>query len=857
MSSPPSCQECGLAFEPDDVFCARCGRPAGRIAWAFSADRNTESGTVWVRKGEHFYLLARNIGVAPVRAEVDASMARGLRLEGVPFRRVAPGQVQVFELHHIPESEIGGAIQVRSDDGLRARWWERRSWQERALKISGSVRVREERWVIGSPCVLLPPGVRRQFVRVWNDSELERTFVTETPPETRVMALGVPTGPNPLATAAGASLNFGVEPHASRAEGHLANWKLGPDGHTVPIYRMARARTEKGCDVVVAIDFGTRNTGVRVRWRRTLVPTKPAGTVDAVGDRGGTPRFPTQMIVHRGERTFRWGQEAADAIAASRMSADEVPIANLKTHLREGRDRYTELHPDWTNAELVRRYFERLLHRLDEYFRTASPEHPVRRENLDVRYVLCRPVLDANEGDVEGARYEATLRSALESCGVPGRSITFIHEPVAAAIGVARRREELLALPDGAAVAIVDSGGGTTDVALARVRMEGGRVALDIAGSYAVHLEPDNPAMAILQRYGVEDRQVGGNVLDWALTDGLIRQAGAFLESEGRPVPRTLWKQPEQPGLVAAQMREFVVICRRMKERFARASTQYLNRPPGQPREEGEVLPFPNREDLEGVYLVHALYDEHLLEPILRPAAEDLAERINRASRATAASDPGVPQLANRMEVVEFGSMEDSEPEGPHTSTLPHLHTPTPSLRSTDVRRVFYVGGTNIDPFVRQHFARTFPLAPLENDAASQSEGRIAERLNAVVEGAVWLDEQLFAPSPLTLLLRVGTVEEVVLPEGAALLPASAATARFFTEVLEPGAELDACLVAEGGELPEPVVVARAFYRNDTTNVQEASLRLTTSRSEGQVAELQVGPVRREQWRFALVEEEP
>ncbi len=851
---------------------------------------------MWVRDGDGFYLVARNIGVASVRAEVDPTAARGLRLEGAPFRRVAPGQVQAFEFRHLAGEEILGLLRVRSDDGLREQWWERRSWRERALRLAGTVKVRAERWVVGSPAVLFPPEVRRQFVRIWNDSEVERTFQSETPADCKVTALGVPLGPNPLLLSPGGSLQLAMEPVGGRTEGPLTVWRAGPEAERLPIYRMRSSRPEKGCDLVVAIDFGTRNTGIRVRWRRTLVPAKPAGTVDAIGDRGQAARFPTQMVLHRSDRTFRWGSDAADYIAASRMTAEEVPVMNLKTYLREGDERYTQVRTEWTNAELVRRYFERIIHRLDEYLRTADPEHPVNRAHLDVRYVLCRPVLDANEGDVEGKRYEAALLSALGSCGIAERQVTFIHEPVAAAIGVARRRDELLALPDGTALAIVDSGGGTTDVALARVRLEAGRVSLDITGSYALHLAPDNPVMTALQYYGVRDRQVGGNVLDWALTHALMRNAAPLLEGEGgRPVPDSLWRPPADRNLAAAQMRDFVLICRQMKERFARASTQYLNRTPGQPREAGEVLPFPNRPDLQGIYLVHAHFDEHILAPTLRPVAEELVERINRHGGAgvrgqgseargqgSGARDQGAgvrsPELGGKASGAELQDREalgssspstagasDNSPssapaeavnDGSNSSFIPHLSSFTTRPRSTEVRRVFYVGGTNIDPFVRQHFSRSFPLAPQENDPNSQSDARIAERLNAVVEGAVWYDEQLYAPSPVTLLLRIGTVEEVIIPEGAALVPVGVASPKFFTEIVDPGEELNAYLVAEGSDLPEPVIVCRSFYRNDTPVPQEATLRLTTSREKGQVAELQVGPDRRDQWRFALVEGE-
>jgi Fe-S-cluster formation regulator IscX/YfhJ len=501
------------------------------------------------------------------------------------------------------------------------------------------------------------------------------------------------------------------------------------------------------------------------------------------------------------------------------MSVDEIAVDNLKTYLREGDERFRRLREEWSNAELLGRYFERIAQRLDEYFRDADPGRNLARAHLRLRYVLTRPVLDANEGDDDGRRYEEALLNAMARCGVDAADVTLVQEPVAAAVGIAKRRaDELLALADGSAVAVVDSGGGTTHVALGRVRLRDGRVSLDLAGSYALRLADDNPALealTALERHGFEGRrEVGGNVLDNVLLFQLATQAERLLESDGRPIPSNIWlragERPKPAGSLAAQarVRDLRNIARRLKERFARASTQYLNRPPGVPRPTDEVLPFPHREELQGIYLVHALYDEQILAAVFDPVVMELCDRISRGAAT--------------------------------------------NVRPSEVRRVFYVGGTNVDPFVRQHFGRMFPLAPGDDDAGSQSDARIQERMEAVVDGAVWFDEQLYAPSPLSLSIRAKGEEVNLVLEGAPLLPAGIAAPRFFVERLDPGAELEATLVAAGSGLDEPVEVARALFRNDEAQSREVALSILVSREWGCVAELQWGSERLPQWRFAL-----
>ena len=132
----------------------------------------------------------------------------------------------------------------------------------------------------------------------------------------------------------------------------------------------------------------------------------------------------------------------------------------------------------------------------------------------------------------------------------------------------------------------------------------------------------------------------------------------------------------------------------------------------------------------------------------------------------------------------------------------------------------------------------------------------MAERLNAVVEGAVWFDERLFAPSSVGLSLRVAGTEQRLLDTGAALPPSGIAAPRFVSGWLEPGEALDASLVADAPVLPEPLQVALGFYRNDGPEAEEFTLSVTCSSDRWAAADLQVGSRRLPQWRFALVETE-
>jgi len=818
-TSDLSCPACGAKPAAGDVYCTQCGSALARVVWSVSSDPSPGKGVVTLSPGGRFYLVALNEGSSPVDVRVDLSRAVGVVLVGAAVRRVEPERPHAFEVRHTESEAIEGVVELHSEDGPRRDWWERRSWRKEIRSLALAVRIREECWRIGAPTVLFAPASRRQYVRVWNDSDRERVLAVAGLPGFSVAAEGESPAGEPAPVAPGGSTEVCLQLEGRRDQVGAVTWQITTGADPVPVVVCQEPPRRPGTDAVVAIDYGTCNTRVRIRWRRGIVPGKPAGTVDVIGDTApsaGRPAarwFPSEMVLEVSERSFRWGSDAALHIRRGQLDTGEVAVRSLKTDLREGVERYKDHRPEWTAAELLRRFLERVVHQIDEYLRTADPHRPLSRASIRLRYVCGRPVLDEREGDKRGQAYETCFLRALEQCGISPDDVDFVFEPVAAALGIARSREDLLlGLPPDAVVAVVDSGGGTTDVALARPQVDGGALSLDICAAYALRLGDDNPALAMPYFPGRDRREVGGDVLDHALAYQLLSRAQEVLEADGRAVPQSL-RPPQLSQIDRKWLESFIDTCRTMKERFARVSTQYLNRLPGEPRDPSEALPFPNRPDLAGVRLVHDLYDRRVAAPILEPAVQDLASRI----------------------------AED--------------RTKGIGVRSTEVRYVFYVGGTCVDPFVRRRYGKAFPLARAESDDDAQSDARIRERLEAVVEGAVWYGERVFAPSPLTLTVRCQGEEATLVREGGPLSPRSVATGRLFTCVLEAGQTLDAQLIASGGALSEPIAVARAFHRNETGVPEEVTLDVRACRELGATAELIAGDRRDPQWRFALLED--
>ena len=270
-----------------------------------------------------------------------------------------------------------------------------------------------------------------------------------------------------------------------------------------------------------------------------------------------------------------------------------------------------------------------------------------------------------------------------------------------------------MALGEGSPIAVIDAGGGTTDIAVGYVSLKEGRVALDIRDTYALHLDTANPALPAVERFGDSDRcEFGGGCPGLlALTYRLLTDATALLETEGRAVPPRL--EVSATPLSAEERllreRELVLSCRTMKEAFAHVSTQHLTRSANQPVREHEHSIFANRPEYEGIYLEQSLVGDHLIAPILLTPLQDLRDQMEQ---------------------------DGFEAQG---------------IRPSKIKHIFYVGGTNIEFYLRQQFQEAFPelLAAAGGGRSGRGgRGALQERLNAVVEGAVWWDEALFAASP-------------------------------------------------------------------------------------------------------------
>ncbi len=824
------CSNCKQSLDSNDRFCTQCGQSTARIYWYSSVDNQPRAGCSAIPDGGTFYLVAQNTGNDAARVTIDVSRIRGLKLLGSNEAWVEKKQSIAFAMEHLKGHPVGGVVTMQTEDGERPRaslrepqahWWEPRGMRSHQYRAQTIVRILHDRWVVGTPALVFPPGVRRQRIRIWNDCEQKRVFDTDIPAGYKILNGAIDVDSKAPEIAEAGTLELQAEAVSERVlQQPDTLWKAGPDDELITLHRMPVLQKEAGPDIIISIDFGTRNTGIRVRWRHQLVVGKARNLVEVISDKtfGGASRFPTEMAMHKTGRSFLWGA----AVPRGMLPQDVVRITSLKTYLRAGVDHYTTENPQWTNAYLLERYFEQIFGCIGNYF--TAVDNALQIANLNIRYVITRPVLDANEGDVLGKAYEAALLRALTRCGVCRDSIVFMHEPVAAAYGIAkRRRGELLACGEGATIAVADAGGGTTDIALAKISLRDGILALRICGTYALHLASGNPSLPAIVRFGSTERlELGGDMLDYALTHKLLTAANNLLETEGRPVPAAL----EVTGVSDAVEKrrkeaELVVSCRTMKESFAYVSTHHLTPPAGKQPRAHEHCIFPNRPEYEGIYLEQSLFGDNLLAPILKAPMEKLREKIESDS------------------FKQDGC----------------------GVRASQVRQVFYVGGTNIEFYFRQLLHSAFPNSPsLQPESSEGVEERIAERLNAVVEGAVWCDDAMFASCPMDLYIELEGAEQLLISKGDPLPPETNATMRPILIRLEPFQEMNVALRARHASLTNAtdgasLTLSKGFYRNNSETAEEGTLQVRISQEKGVYADLIINNRTLPQWQILLTDQ--
>ena len=479
-------------------FCPHCGRLLGHAV----ADESPFTPLPGV--AQHVSLRVRCTGIAAVSAlfTLEAEVA-GAQLAGNATRTLRPRQAETLELDLPPltaETSSLGRLILQAEDGAADDSddpWQSRPWN-RTKAIPLLVRVARPACLRAAQDVaLFSEQTARRTIDLINEGDqplaiteirMPRGYVLEGPQPSRLAPHGIAhlvlrrdwameAPPDSLLQVlAGSSLSTSVRLRSSPRHG---------------VQELPAA--------IVGIDFGTAYTSVA--FRKCLYNPDLADKVEFLRPPGQeTERFPTRLWLGK-DNSARYGLQAKTEFLKDESAG--YLFREIKTMLRQVDNNL--IHPrrfqgaafDHMSKTYGARWPEVLVTRYLTWLREKLIFPELQRRfgstDVNVQYIFSLPVLDfATDSTIYSTQLESTRRCAA-AAGFPvteGR-VAFQFEPVCAALGLLYSTDEdfprlgsrAYPIQGGDHIAVFDSGGGTTDIVLARVEATGDQ------GEIALHVE--------------------------------------------------------------------------------------------------------------------------------------------------------------------------------------------------------------------------------------------------------------------------------------------------------------------------------------------------------------------------------
>ncbi len=225
---------------------------------------------------------------------------------------------------------------------------------------------------------------------------------------------------------------------------------------------------------LVGIDFGTSGTSI---WRSDSISGLPPQNLLT------EERPPTAVFVDRPTVRSSWKYGAA-AEAASRENPDGFLVTEFKKYLQEEDDTIPNL--GISASSLLTWYVSKLMED-SVYARLAAGTAEQELSEGDIEWRITMPVYDSGQ---RSKRYRQRMLAAMREAGLYDYgNVELLLEPECALrylvqSGTFQRAK----VPMGSRVMVVDSGGGTTDVAIGTLIVDGDRLALQDVISYDMTL---------------------------------------------------------------------------------------------------------------------------------------------------------------------------------------------------------------------------------------------------------------------------------------------------------------------------------------------------------------------------------
>ncbi len=471
--------DCEVELLPHDRYCPRCGRIAQSVAWHVPPEVIAEQGASQVR----IALVCRTAG-GPVRSTVEIGIVGRLGVEPLPLDLTAETTYAKLPLPSAKE-KTDFTLYCHHKAARPGSWGE---WESIDTEKTITLVARVPTLCPFPRVVILRHESDSQKIQVSTPvpvpHQLDGKDIT---PHVDNVSIAISKVTRSKSTPASMEVVVGPTAKESGRIGTVS-FSCGTAKCQVPVFMIPRDASLDIPNLVYGIDFGTHGTSIAVR-------DTVSGNTTFLGP---SRRFSSHITMPDVERpeTWRFGSDVSDD--------DAFVYRNLKTDVRSSQ----EVSPD--PRVVLDWYLRKLLKNWIEPDLKSKIKNP---KSGNVLFVFTLPVLD--NGDEFRRQHDAMLQ-AIQSAGYPflGQVQTLL-EPEAALFAALREVNNME--PD-SPVVILDSGGGTTDVTVAKLRYEDGQCRLGDVSSASLQFHQSH-AEGLLPW-----PDIGGNTVTMLLLPSAVRR---------------------------------------------------------------------------------------------------------------------------------------------------------------------------------------------------------------------------------------------------------------------------------------------------------------------------------------------
>ncbi|MBR0519500.1 hypothetical protein IJJ97_06885, partial [bacterium] len=484
-------EKCSWCFKGSSQtkYCPYCGRLTGRVSPPIlSQYKNSEPvKMVEIANGGSFFIRFKHEKGFPVNIECDISNAKNILFKDKPTYSkdsvTATKAVNASFEFSLKDDKIppAGYIIFRLNNGERnlSEIWKKDNFNEIQYPIAGTIAVASSEWNLGSEFLFFSNKLEKQNICIYTHSSMDRNFAIESPNGYNI---------DPV-DSIGAS-EISVEGYRNKILSIKKNinaenptyWEVG--NQRVELFELPTQKTNNRRKLRISFDLGAKTFSVRACWiGGNNIFSKTNCEIEEIGGKSFSP----SMIMDKTTGgKFKFSSEA-DELIPKIQNQNLVPITGLKTSIRDFNERYVKYNKMWTNEYLLSvlfsEVFKKIENWMEELFNNANRSIPVgfKFNNYfdSPEYVFTYPILETEE-NIE--RYKKTFKRAFLSAfseeDVEESQIYFISESEAVFNYIISKRPDISATSNGKLFAVVDSGAGTTDLSIGKIKKDKGVITL-------------------------------------------------------------------------------------------------------------------------------------------------------------------------------------------------------------------------------------------------------------------------------------------------------------------------------------------------------------------------------------------